>query len=170
MLDIIKQRRWMILTIVILVLLNLGLITGMMMHDRHPGKFDRRSGGFESFLKDELQLTPVQIDSFKAIRTRHFKAGAPLMKAMRDSMDAMMSEAFNPQPDTLHVKVLSKQLAEMHREMDWSFYQHFAQLSGLCTPEQRERLEVFAKDLTHRMGPSRKSHDRPETPPPPEKP
>ena len=170
MLDMIKERRWMVLTIFLLVLLNLALITAMVVRDRKPWVHDRSRTGIETFLKDELALTPTQIDSFKAIRERHFNVGAPLMKAMRDSMTKLVSEAFSPVPDAARVESLSNHLAAIHGKMDRSFYNHFVQLSSLCTPEQRERLKAVAKDLIRTMGPSRKTHIKKDRTPQPEKP
>lgn len=171
MLDMIKERRWMVLTILLLVLLNFALITAMVMRDRKPWEHDRSRAGFETFLKDELALTPTQLDSFKTIRERHFKAGGLLMKALRDSMTTLVSEAFSPIPNPARVEALSNHLALIHGEMDRSFYNHFVELSSLCTPEQRERLKGVAKDLIRTMGrPSRKAHVKAEMAPPPEKP
>ena len=168
MLDIIKQRRWMILTIILLILLNIGLITAMVLRDKRPWDHNRRKGSFESFLQNELMLTPTQIDSFKAIRSRHFKAGGPTMRALRASMDLLVAEAFSPTPDTVKIQALTNQLGILHEKLDLSFYNHFAALSALCTPEQRDQLKLFARDLTRKMSPSRKPHNNSEmTPPPP---
>jgi Spy/CpxP family protein refolding chaperone len=169
MLDIIKQRRWMMSIIVLLVLLNLALIGSMMWGDRRHDDSDHRSG-FEMFLKNELALSPTQIDSFKVLRERQIKQGVPLVKALRDSMDALVSQAFARRPDSARVNRLAHQLGEMHRRLDWSFYQHFAELSALCTPEQRSRLEAFAQDLTRRMWSGHKGHGRHGEGPPPEGP
>jgi Spy/CpxP family protein refolding chaperone len=148
MLDIIKERRMMQIAVAILVILNLALITSMIIQKPpFPGNQAPRPG-LEIFLAEELKLSEAQVDAFHAIRKQHFDSVHPILDRMNDSLELLISEAFNPDRDPDRVKELNQNTADIHAQMDYALYDHFVQLNEICTPEQRGRLKKLARELT----------------------
>ena len=147
MLDIIKQKRMMQVTIALLVILNLALISSMIIHKRPgPGDSDRPLG-MEGFLKSELGLTDIQTEAMHNIRMQHFDNSHPLLSSLADSLELLISEAFNPQTDSKRAEELVANISNIHVDMDRALYNHFVELNALCTPEQQVRLKELAGEL-----------------------
>ncbi|NQV42506.1 MAG: periplasmic heavy metal sensor [Candidatus Marinimicrobia bacterium] len=147
MLDIIKQKRMMQTTIAILVVLNLALISSMILTKRPGPNNSVYPMGLEGFLKSELGLTESQTEAMHAIRKQHFDNTHPLMSSLADSMELLISEAFNPAKDSTRADMLVHHISNIHIDMDRALYRHFVELNALCTPEQQARLKELAGEL-----------------------
>ncbi|NQV29413.1 MAG: hypothetical protein HQ508_00875 [Candidatus Marinimicrobia bacterium] len=167
MLDIVKQRRWMMISIALLVILNLSLIANILIHERLLGRAENPRGGVEVFLERELKLTPEQSQAFADIRRKHFESTVPFAEALRDSMTAMILEAFTLEPNISRAMEIASNIGNLHRELDWALFQHFQQLQNICSPEQQERLKGLASELTHGAAPPPNQQRNPGSGPPP---
>ena len=147
MLDIIKQKRMMQVTIAVLVILNLALISSMIIHKRPEQGDPDRPLGMEGFLKSELGLTDSQTEAMHNIRMRHFDNTHPLLSSLADSLELLISEAFNPETDSKRAEELVANISDIHVDMDRALYHHFVDLNALCTPEQQMRLKELAGEL-----------------------
>ncbi len=169
MLDIIKQRRWMMITIPLLVILNFSLIANILIHERRQGRVDNARGGIEVFLEKELRLNPDQSQAFADIRRQHFESTVPYAEALRDSMTALVSEAFELDPNLGRASEIASNIADLHRELDGALFKHFQQLNNICSPEQQERLKGLAAELTRGTAPPPNQQRNPGGGPPPGK-
>ncbi len=169
MLDIIKQRRWMMITIALLVILNFSLIANILIHERLKGRPENPRGGVEFFLERELRLTPEQSQAFADIRRQHFESTVPYAEALRDSMTALVSEAFELDPNLTRASEIASNIADLHRELDGALFRHFQQLNNICNSEQRERLKGLAAELTRGAAPPPDQQPNPAGGPPPGK-
>ncbi|MBC8375094.1 MAG: periplasmic heavy metal sensor [FCB group bacterium] len=147
MLDIIKQKRMMQITIALLVILNLALISSMVINKR-PGQNDPdHPRGLEGFLKSELGLTDSQTEAMHNIRKQHFDNAHPLLSSLADSLELLISESFKPMADSTRANELVLNISNIHVDMDRALYDHFVELNALCTPEQQARLKDLAGEL-----------------------
>ena len=169
MLDIIKQRRWMMVTIALLVILNISLIANILMHERRQGRVDNGRGGIEVFLERELRLTHEQSQAFADIRRQHFESTVPYVEALRDSMTALVSEAFELDPNLGRASEIASNIADLHRELDGALFKHFQELNNICSSEQRERLKGLAAELTRGTAPPPNQQRNSGSGPPPGK-
>ncbi len=147
MLDIIKQKRMMQITITLLVILNLVLISSMIINKRPGQNGPDHPMGLEGFLKTELGLTDSQTDAMHTIRKQHFDNAHPLLSALSDSLELLISEAFEPMTDSLRAEELVHNISNIHIDLDRALYNHFVELNALCTPEQQARLKDLAGEL-----------------------
>jgi len=147
MLDIIKQTRMMQITIALLVILNLALISSMIINKRPGQNSPEHPQGLEGFLKSELGLTDSQTDAMHTIRKQHFDNAHPLLSSLADSLELLVSEAFEPMTDSIRADELVHNISSIHVDMDRALYNHFVQLNALCTPEQQARLKELAGEL-----------------------
>ena len=147
MLDIIKQKRMMQITIAMLVILNLALISSMILTKRPGQDNPDHPMGLEGFLKSELGLTDTQMEAMHTIRKQHFDNSHPLMSSLADSMELLISEAFKPLKDSTRADMLVHHISNIHIDMDRALYRHFVELNALCTPEQQARLKELAGEL-----------------------
>ncbi len=148
MLDMIKERRMMQIAVAILVILNLALITSMIIQKPPFPDNQTPRPGLEAFLQTELNLSESQVEAFHAIRKQHFDSVHPILDKMNDSLELLISEAFNPDKDSDRVKELTQNTADIHAQMDYALYAHFAKLNEICTPVQQGRLKELARELT----------------------
>ena len=147
MLDIIKQQRMMKITIALLVILNLALISSMVLTRRPVQNNPDHPMGLEGFLKLELGLTDSQTEAMHTIRKQHFDNTHPLLSSLADSLELLISEAFNPRVDSARANELVLNISNIHVDMDRALYRHFVELNALCTPEQQARLKDLAGEL-----------------------
>ncbi|MBC8193095.1 MAG: periplasmic heavy metal sensor [Candidatus Marinimicrobia bacterium] len=147
MLDIIKQKRMMQITITLLVILNLALISSMIINKRPGRDGPDHPMGLEGFLKKELGLTDSQTQAMHSIRKQHFDNAHPLLSSLADSLELLVSEAFEPMTDSIRADELVHNISSIHVDMDRALYNHFVQLNALCTPEQQTRLKELAGEL-----------------------
>ena len=147
MLDIIKQQRMMKITIALLVILNLALISSMVLTRRPVQNNPDHPMGLEGFLKLELGLTDSQTEAMHTIRKQHFDNTHPLLSSLADSLELLISEAFNPRVDSARANELVLNISNIHVDMDRALYRHFVELNALCTPEQQARLKDLVGEL-----------------------
>jgi len=147
MLDMIKQKRMLQLTIALLVILNLTLIIFMIMNKPPRQDAGTPQVGLELFLQTELELSEGQMETLHNIRKQHFDNARPLLQSLADSLETLLAEAFKPVSDSSRVNELTRNISDIHIHMDLALYSHFAQLNALCTPEQQDRLKDLAGKL-----------------------
>lgn len=153
MLDIIRKQRFAQIAITLLVLLNLALITSIVWHERSGLNTPPPEAGLEQFLEIELDLTPAQVEKMHAIRRQHFQSGRSLAEALRDSSEMLLVQAFLPELDSARAEELSANIGQIHAKLEWALYQHFVQLSKICSPQQKIKLSELTRELTRGNGP-----------------
>lgn len=154
--DIFKQKNYLIVTIVILIILNLGILTMLWInkpdHPKMPNRPHDRPNEQEqisTLLKQELEFTDEQIDKYLDLRMKnrnHIELLDNEIRILkRQIFDKVIIENTKEDiPDSLLFLILQKQ-----EQIERSTYQHLLDLNQLCDSEQQNKLQL----LLHRLLP-----------------
>jgi Spy/CpxP family protein refolding chaperone len=148
MLDMVSNRRFSRISITLLVLLNLGLISSMVWHERMIKEQPPPRDDLEVFLGSELALSPSQVEQMRHIRREHFQTAGAFARSLQDSSQELLFLAFQADPDSSRAAALSQHMGEIHSQLEWALYDHFVKLAQICTPAQRVLLLDLTQELT----------------------
>lgn len=152
--DVFKQNRYLMITIILLVILNLSVLfllwqnTGQQpVAQEKPPRTEQAKPKTQQVLKDELGFDDEQVKQFDRIRDEYRKQIGQLNHKIGEIKSQMFNEALidNPQnvlPDSLLKLTLDKQL-----EIEQLTLKYFLDLKELCNPEQEEKLNLLIEEL-----------------------
>ncbi|MEP2446928.1 MAG: periplasmic heavy metal sensor [Balneola sp.] len=161
-----ENKRFTIISISVLVLLNLiliGLVVGPELGKRDR---DRRDGDKRSeYLAKKLGFSAEQKQTYDSLNTSHKTE----TKEIQQKIDEKRREMFRlTRVDGVSIETvdsLTTEIGVLVSNMEFRTYEHISNIRALCTPEQLQELD----SLVQRMIKSRRDRegDR-KTPPPPE--
>ncbi len=145
--DYLKQKRFTIWTIVVLVILNIFTISMLwlgknnMRANKPPFKLPAQNTRTLKFLQKELDLTDSQIQDYKKLREEHAKKTQQLIHDIRKLKEEMMDEIFTGDPDSSMVTKIAGQIGEKQRKVEQLTFEHFMDLKKLCGEQQVRKLQ-----------------------------
>lgn len=163
--DMFKQKRNLIVTIVILVIINLTTLLllwlGKPKHNfnRGPETGVGEKVHIQKLLNEELGFTNEQAKKYIDLRQNHrkvFKEINSEIKELKGQMfdDVLMGESSPVLSDSLLQLTLEKQ-----GQLEKLTFQHFVELKNLCNSGQQKKLQLLMHNL---IGPPRDgSHEGP---------
>lgn len=161
-----ENKRFTIISISVLVLLNLiliGLVVGPELGKRDR---DRRDGDKRSeYLAKKLGFSAEQKQTYDSLNTSHKTE----TKEIQQKIDEKRREMFRlTRVDGVSIEAvdsLTTDIGVLVSNMEFRTYEHISNIRALCTPDQLQELD----SLVQRMIKSRRDRegDR-KTPPPPE--
>jgi Spy/CpxP family protein refolding chaperone len=163
--DIFSQKKFMIWTIALLVLLNL-LSMAALWYQRGgpppqvPKQADQRQESVSQFLNRELLLTDDQKKEFERLRKEHFEASTRLSKEIREAKKALFDQVMAPASDKTAIEKLTQQIGDKQGELELLLFNHFTALRSKCTPEQQERFKIILHDILDLMHPQNQGRER----------
>lgn len=160
-----ENKRFTIISISVLVLLNLiliGLVVGPELgkRDRDRRDGDRRS---EYFAK-KLGFSAEQKQTYDSLNTSHKTETKELQQKIDEKRRAMFRLTRVDGVSIETVDSLTTEIGMLVSNMEFRTYEHISNIRALCTPEQLQRLD----SLVQRMIKSRRDREEErKTPPPP---
>ncbi len=180
--DIFKQKNYLIVTVIILIILNFGILTMLWInkpeHPKMPNRPQDKPNEQEhigSLLKEELSFTDEQIEKYLDLRKINREQMSELENEIRDLKRQMFNKVILenselPISDSLLSMILDKQ-----GQIEKLTYQHFLDLNQLCDSEQQKKLQLLIHRLLPPLGRGQESgpppphgelENRPQYPPP----
>jgi Spy/CpxP family protein refolding chaperone len=158
--DVLKQNKLLFKLIIFLVLMNVAIVVFLVVpkpHEQFDGRRpDRNINEISGVLKDELQLTPKQIDQLKTLREDFFMKESKLRKIIKSQRDSMNEFMFNAQTDTVLVKSIAKRVSENEFKMEMLRFEQAKTLKTICTPDQMKKFESLVIDIRDYFKPRKK--------------
>ena len=138
--DVFKQRKNLIITIVFLVLLNLTTLIFLWIGKPKRDDLPRPRERVEKLLKDDLNFTDEQVNKFIELRQNHRenvgKLNREIMQLKKEMFDQVLINDYNVGlADSLLNISLEKQ-----RKIEELTLQHFLGLKEICNKDQEKRL------------------------------
>jgi len=170
--DIFKQKHYLGLVVILLVLLNLTTLTMLWIGRperqaplRGPRNLIEEQHRIQQLLKEELGFDEAQIEQYLQMRRKHGERVRQLDEEIRQLKKQMFDEVLqeNPQP-TLSDSLL-KLTQEKQLQIERLTFQHFLDLKKICKPEQQDKLKLLMHEMFRRQ-PAR--HDDGQFPHPPD--
>ena len=147
------NNRWMGVTIVLLVILNISALAfmwvkmGQKPKGPRPGLVANEQEKVSKIFKQELGLDDEQIEQFLKHRENHRSVSQEIQHEIQVLKEEMLNELFHDQVDTNTVARLTDEIAEKSKEMERLTFDHFAKLKKLCGEQQQELLQKLLDDF-----------------------
>jgi len=157
--DIFKQKRYLTIAVIILLLMNLTTLT-LLWIGRPEGHKPPRDRGkpvddrawVQELLQQQRGFDENQVGQYLKLRAGHRsqarKLEAEIQKLKKEMFDEVLKE--NPRPtlsDSLLALVQDRQV-----RLEKITFQHFLDLKNLCRPEQQDQLKILMHEV-FRPGP-----------------
>jgi len=163
--EMFKQKRNYITTIVILVIINITCLLLLWIgKPKHNTRGSEDNGdkiaGIQKMLKEELGFSIEQTEQFLAIRSSHKEMANDLSEKIMILRKEMFEDAMYSDKPSISDSLLNLSL-EKQGQIEIQTFEHFQKLKEICTPEQEEKLFELMHNL---LGPP--PGDIPDGPPP----
>lgn len=151
--DIFKQNKILIRTIVVLVALNvisMGFFIWKEMQPNHRPLLFAKNERFRDvsmILKNELKLSNEQWIQFDQIRKRNYEKQTALKQIIRDDKDAMNVEMFNKTTNETRIKVLAKKISDNEYAMELLRFEQAQELKAVCNQEQLNKFQDLVIEI-----------------------
>jgi hypothetical protein len=156
---LLSNIKFLWIVILVLIILNIASIaTHWIKQDEvwdRSRRFSFRTGQRDHFLKQELNLTPVQQVRFDSLMIGHRSQLESLVAEIRSLREELMGMIRN-QEFTAEAEELVREIGKKQQELELLNYQHFRDVLGICNEEQKQ---VFLETIKRAVGPR---HERPE--------
>ena len=173
--DYFTNKRFVIWTIVILVILNLLTISAfwftnifrifpiqrIAIHEIN----DKNHKQGDKFLEEELNLSEEQKKKFEDSREKHHNQSKALHEEIYVLKEQLIDELFSTEVDSSRIKMLSEEIGLKQTELEMQNNAHILELISICKPEQQEKLALLFNEMLKRSRPD--EHKPPHLPPPP---
>lgn len=173
------KKQVIIGVIILLVIINLSALITIIFHNIKENKQltqeefireDPRQKGMNYFLRDELNLSNEQFESFQSINKQYFKESRDIAFKLHNNRILMLEEIANKNPNTENLNQIAKDIGDLHYELKLNTIDHFLALKSICNKEQQILLQDFFMKMIdnqdqgqfrRREGPGRNRHQRP---------
>ena len=152
--DLLSSKRFISIILAILVVLNLALLgTLWWQNTQGPGKHEKivkapTSHKKQPFFKQALNLSDEQSRQFNTLRYQHFQGTLPALVTISGLKRQLIQEAVKAEPDTAAMKALARQIGSKQAFIEYRLAWHFNSLAKVCTPEQRDSLQIVLERVT----------------------
>ncbi|MEQ9090972.1 MAG: periplasmic heavy metal sensor [Balneola sp.] len=151
-----ENKRFTIISISVLVLLNLiliGLVVGPELGKRDR---DRRDGDKRSeYLAKKLGFSAEQKQTYDSLNTSHKTETKELQQKIDEKRREMFRLTRVEGVSTETVDSLTTEIGMLVSSMEFRTYEHISNIRALCTPEQLQELD----SLVQRMIKSRRDRE-----------
>lgn len=160
-----ENKRFTIISISVLVLLNLvliGLVVGPKMgkRDRDQRDGDRRS----AYIAKKLGFTQEQKQAYDSLNSSHRAETKALQQKVDDTRRRMFRLTQEEDVSVEAVDSLTNEIGILVSDMEFRTYEHISNIRALCTPEQLQELD----SLVQRMIKSRREREAEKKEPKPD--
>ncbi len=149
--DIFKQKKNLVLIIIVLSLLNLFMIGAFMLkdffHKPPPPLHSQDQHEVSNILQKDLGLTEKQAEQIDKLRSDFFEKEQFLSAQISAGRDSMNMAMFNKITDEDLVKSLAKKIADNEYRMELLRFEQAKQFKLICTPEQMDKFEGLVKEV-----------------------
>jgi hypothetical protein len=170
--DIFKQKRYLVLIIVLLVILN--LVTILMLWLNKPSEQfshreelgpEQKRKHIQQLLKDELDFDDAQIEQYLTMRKEQSERVSVIHNEIRQIKKQMFDEVLK----NVSQPVLSDSLLKLSQdkmvELEELTFQYLLDLKNLCRPDQQYNLKLLIDEFFRHNSPREMKNDMPPPPP-----
>lgn len=157
--DVFSQNKFLIRTILFLVILNIVSITFFSIRSFRPKNDDllpprnEHKTELSEILKKELNLSEYQIEKFEEIRSQNEKRKSQLKEIINQDKDLLASEMFKKTADDRKILALAKKISDNEYQIELSKINQSQQLKALCTPQQLDKFDDLIQEIRNYLQP-----------------
>ena len=169
--DIFKQKRYLVLLVILLVILNLATLLMIWLNKPPAPMMERQRRGpgeetahIQQLLKDELGFDETQTKQYLKMQTEQREKVLRLQNEIQQIKKQMFDEVLqdNPKP-TLSDSLLALTQEKMVT-LEQTTYSYLLDLKKLCKPEQRDKLKFLIGEFFRQNPPKGMNNGGPPPP------
>ena len=111
------------------------------------------------FIEHELNFDSDQTQALRTLRSQFFEDSFQVRHSIHAMKKSMMQAVFALEADTNGIAEMANKIGELHAQLEMIQSDHFAQIRGLCKPEQKAQFMRLLDNILKMT--------RPEAPGPP---
>ena len=150
MMDKLTKKRFLILVIAVLVIINISALVTIYYNSKIQEKRIEkinlqkeriRKIGMYRFFRDELNLSEDQFQEFKSINQFYMNNTHDIGLKLKENKLLMMSEIANKNPNIKNLDSIANEIGHLHYELKLNTINHFIELKDICNDQQQEILQ-----------------------------
>lgn len=169
--DIFTQKKYLLLLVVLLVVLNFLSIGLFLWKDFSPERKPERNppprenNDVSEILRQKLNFTEKQVVLVKNLRAAFNGKEKDLIRLIRSQRDSMNVLMFNKNIDGEFVKAIARRISDNEYDMELLRYEQAREFKSICTREQLEKFEELVVEIRDYFKPDNKPINRRENRP-----
>ncbi|MFH1159870.1 MAG: periplasmic heavy metal sensor [bacterium] len=159
--DYFTNKRVLLFSIIILVLLNVGTLVTIWFLWRPPKEVLIRELpppppppppiSVQAVMSTELNLTPEQSLHFKKASERFMHRSEDILRVYHRDKRRMLEELAMDRPDSVLLGHLTAELGKQQTDLERVMVDYFLEIRHVCTPKQQAKLKGIIDQVLHRM-------------------
>lgn len=142
-----KTTLWILLAVVLFNIAAIATIYYKMNMKGCKKQCSEEKGCFQSYLKKELNLSPVQSEKFDVEKERYHDTVMAVHRIMMAKREFISHEMSKPNADTTLLYQTSDELGVLYATTRKLYINHYFELSKLCTNEQKKKLASIIENV-----------------------
>ncbi len=148
-----KIMLWVVIAVIIINFTAIGTIIYMLYHTPHHRYYNNERPCVQTYLEDQLNLSPSQAAEFKKLKEAHHDSVMVLKKIMKEKRTVISGNMTQPEPDTALLYKTTEELGAIFVLTRKLYIQHYFDLRKICNPDQQKKLaEIFSNVFCHEDG------------------
>lgn len=146
----VKILSWLVIILLATNLATIGTIfyhTSVSSHETSIENSELPMERRSRFFRDQLGLTPGQMESFRGFNQQFNRRSAQLSGELQQIREEILNELTSENTDTVRLNQLSAELGEKHKELKAETNKLYMELKELSDSTQKERLAFVFQSL-----------------------
>jgi hypothetical protein len=135
-----KTILWILLAVIFFNIAAIATIYYKMNYQGCKKSCKEEKGCFQSYLKKELNLTPVQMEKFDVEKKRYHDTVLSVHRLMMAKREFITAEMTKKNADTSILYRASDEIGALYAQTRKLYINHFFALSRICNDEQKKKL------------------------------
>ena len=148
--DYFIKKRFSFWLVFFLMVVNIATITTILYHiysDKTTASSAMVNNGAGKIITTELGLNAQQKDMFSSINDVYNEKSKAVLDQLTDKRSEMLSELSETKPDTAILKIIAKEIGELHTTLKLLTIENFLELKKICTEDQQQQLSKMYNDM-----------------------
>ena len=170
--QVLQKKRLVIGIIIFLLLINISSISTIVFHKYRytENSYDTTNTNFvrnnnnnrnshsrvKNFIKEELSLTDEQFTEYCTLKDENINKTELIFEKMNEYRKLIIEEVKEEEPDTVLLNSFSKNIGELHTQMQLETIRHFLEVKKNLNEDQIEKFKIILSRMNeHRRGQGR---------------
>ena len=144
-----NRVKFLSLTIVALVILNIGVISFLLLGKPRP---EGRDGRPDKIIIEKLQLNAKQIEEFEKLKRQHHEAVRSYQDSIRILKRSFIDALRTDHPDQEQAEKIAGDISGLQKKIEMATFIHFKSLRELCDERQKVLFDEFIQEIARMFG------------------
>ncbi len=153
--DYFIKKRFSFWLVFFLLVVNIATISTILYHiysDNSVASSPIENNGAGKIISSELGLNEQQKGMFSNINNSYNEKSKPILEQLTDKRSEMLAELSEVKPDTAILKIIAKEIGELHTALKILTIENFLELKNICTEDQQQQLSEMYNDMLQSEG------------------